>query len=64
MRNRKMLQTFLLFSLSMFGNLLYFNDFIFPKVFWVFNFGHFFCPFFENPKKSWRKTNFVTIIEN
>jgi hypothetical protein len=50
-------------SLSCFGNLLYFNDFLFPKVFWVFNFGHFFCPFFENPKKSWRKTNFVTIIE-
>uniref|UniRef100_A0A6C0JE95 Uncharacterized protein n=1 Tax=viral metagenome TaxID=1070528 RepID=A0A6C0JE95_9ZZZZ len=50
-------------SLSYFGNLLYFNDFLFQKVFWVFNFGHFFCPFFENPKRSWRKTYFVTIIE-
>ena len=39
-------------SLSCFGNLLYFNDFLFQKVFGVFNFGHFFCPFFENPKKS------------
>jgi hypothetical protein len=34
------------------------------KYFGIFNFGHFFCPFFKNPKKSWRKTNFVTETKN
>jgi hypothetical protein len=27
----------------------------FQKVFWVFNFGHFFCPFSEIQKKFWEK---------
>jgi hypothetical protein len=51
-------------SLSPLGNLLYFNDFFSQKYFGIFNFGHFFCPFFENQKKSWRFSMFVTIIEN
>jgi hypothetical protein len=49
--------------LSRFDDLLYFNDFLFPKVFGFFNFGHFFCPFLKNPKKSWQKTSVVTIID-
>ena len=50
-------------SLSWFENLLYKTSNIFsPKVFGIFNFGHFFCPFFKNPEKSWRKIKFVTII--
>jgi hypothetical protein len=54
----------LLFSLSCFEHLLYKNEKVIPKVFWVFNFGHFFCPFFKIPKRSWRNVNFVTEMQN
>jgi hypothetical protein len=47
-----------------FGEIYYINFIFFPKVFWDFQFWTFFCPFFKNLKKSWQKTNFVTIIEN
>jgi hypothetical protein len=57
-------------SLSCFIKIIYFSppsnfhDFGLPKVFSIFDFGHFFCPFFENSKKSWRIFKFVTIKEN
>jgi hypothetical protein len=40
------------------------NEKVDPKVFWVFDFGHFFCPFLKIPEKSWEKIIVVTIIEN
>ena len=51
-------------SLSRLGNLLYYLlnfHYFSQKYFGNFNFGHFFCPFLKNPKKSWKKIIVETI---
>jgi hypothetical protein len=46
--------------LSCFGDLLYFNDFLFPKVFGVFKNGQKKCPKMKKGERLWQNTCFVT----
>jgi len=47
-------------SLSYFGDLLYFNEKVYPKVFWVFKNGQKKCPKLKKVERLWEKTCFVT----
>jgi hypothetical protein len=51
-------------SLSYFGDLLYFNDFNFPKVFWIFKNGQKKCPKMKSGERLWQNTTFVTEMQN
>jgi hypothetical protein len=54
MKNLKsFLEGYFIISLSCFGNLLYFNEKVIPKVFWLFKNGQKKCPKLKRAERLW-----------